>query len=145
MEAWFLLCIRMSFHISFVHADLNILYPHFPCHLSHCHEPEKFIKIHVLKVSGNHFPWKVLIYQKPPIIHNIIFNLFRVFLYNFFTVVSLDKPSMFRSFSPRLIAIAGYSSRVLFSSSRCSSQILSSTKVLNAFVPEVPEVLTYLS
>lgn len=145
MKAWFLLCIWLSLHISFVHANLNILYPHFPCRLSHCHEPEKFIKVHIFKVFRNHFPWKVLIYQKPPIIHNIIFNLFRVFLYNFFTVVSLDKPSIFRSFSPTLIAIAGYSSKISFSSLRCSSQILSSTKVFNAFVPEVPEVFTYLS
>lgn len=132
----------MGRHISFIHTDLYVLHPHFPCHMGHPQQPEKFFKISICKIIRNQFFWKVLVNEQPPVIHDVIFYLIRILFYNFFTVVSFESPSMFRSFSPRLIASAGYSSMAAFSSSRCSSQILSSTNVFSAFVPDTPDVFT---
>lgn len=65
--------------------------------------------------------------------------------YSFFTDVVSASPSIRSSLSARLIVIAGYSSTVFFSSSLCSSMILSKAKLLDAFVTELDIVFTYLS
>lgn len=135
----------MGFNVSFVDAYLDILLPHFSCKLCHCKDSEKLIKVCILKIFGNQFRWKIKIYDHPPVVQKIPFDSVLPVFYSFFTCVSFERPSMSRSFSPRLIAIAGYSSRISRSSSFCSSMMLSSTNVFSALVPETPDVFTYLS
>lgn len=123
----------------------DLVYDQFSCTIRLSIQIIELFKCQLLKAFRNNFPGKILVYQHLPIGYKVLFERFLRIVYSFFTDVVSASPSIRSSLSAREIAIAGYSSRVSFSSSLCSSMILSKAKVLDALLALFEIVLTYLS
>ena len=111
MTGFLIVLIAEEYMEGFQYPLFKVLLSHVPCMPRRDCQPDELIRIHVIQRDRDHGRRQVHMYQQPAGTHEIGIQFLLSVLYNFFTAVALDSPSIAMSFSPIDNAIAGYSSK----------------------------------
>ena len=98
----------------------QVILPPAACAPGKARQTNEVIRVHSVQISRYHAGRQIHMDQQPAGSHEVRLQSLLRILYNFFTAVAFDRPSMASSFSPTDNAMAGYSLKSASSFSRWS-------------------------
>ena len=98
----------------------QVILPPAACAPGQARQTDEVIRVHPVQFSRYHAGRQVHMDEQPAGPHEVRLQFPLRILYNFFTAVAFDRPSMASSFSPTDNAMAGYSLKSASSFSRWS-------------------------